>query len=98
MRVAVIGAGIAGLHCAYRLQQSGVHVTVYEASTRVGGRMFTAREEDYAEQTFELGGELIDSNHATMLALAEELEITLDDRFIEGIQSDVWFVAGAEVP
>lgn len=98
MRVAVIGAGIAGLHCAYRLQQSSVHVTVYEASTRVGGRMFTAREEDYAEQTFELGGELIDSNHATMLALAEELEITLDDRFIEGIQNDVWFVAGAEVP
>jgi monoamine oxidase len=98
VRVAVIGAGIAGLHCAYRLQQSGVNVTVYEASTRVGGRMFTAREEDYADQTFELGGELFDSNHATMLALAEELEITLDDRVIEGIQNDVWFVAGAEVP
>jgi monoamine oxidase len=98
VRVAVIGAGIAGLHCAYRLQQSGVDVTVYEASTRVGGRMFTAREEDYADQTFELGGELIDSNHATMLALAEELEITLDDRISDGIQNDVWFVAGAEVP
>jgi monoamine oxidase len=98
VRVAVIGAGIAGLHCAYRLQQSGIDVTVYEATTRVGGRMFTARDEDYADQTFELGGELIDSNHATMLALAQELEITLDDRFIEGVQSDVWFVAGVEVP
>jgi monoamine oxidase len=98
VRVAVIGAGIAGLHCAYRLQQSGVDVTVYEATTRVGGRMFTAREEDYADQTFELGGELIDSNHSTMLALARELEITLDDRFIEGVQNDVWFVAGVEVP
>src|SRR5689334_14337336 len=42
-RVAVVGAGIAGLHCAYRLQQSGVDVTVYEAANRVGGRMFTAR-------------------------------------------------------
>lgn len=97
VRVAVIGAGIAGLHCAYRLQQSGVDVTVFEASTRSGGRMFTAREKDYGDQTFELGGELIDSNHATMLALTEELELTLDDRFEQGIQNDVWFVAGEEV-
>jgi monoamine oxidase len=97
VRVAVIGAGIAGLHCAYRLQQSGIDVTVFEASTRSGGRMFTAREKDYGDQTFELGGELIDSNHATMLALAEELELTLDDRFEPGIQSEVWFVAGEEV-
>lgn len=98
MRVAVIGAGIAGLHCAYRLHQSHIQVTVFEASSRVGGRMFTAREKDYGGQIFELGGELIDSNHATMLALAEELELTLDDRFEQGIQNDVWFVAGAEVP
>jgi monoamine oxidase len=98
MRVAVIGAGIAGLHCAYRLHQSGVDVTVFEASSRVGGRMFTAREKDYGGQIFELGGELIDSNHATMLALAKELALTLDDRFVDGIQNDVWFVAGAEVP
>jgi monoamine oxidase len=98
MRVAVIGAGIAGLHCAYRLHQSGVDVTVFEASSRVGGRMFTAREKDYGGQIFELGGELIDSNHATMKALAKELDLTLDDRFESGIQNDVWFVAGAEVP
>lgn len=98
VRVAVIGAGLAGLHCAYRLQQAGVDVTVYEASSRVGGRVFTAREEDYGEQTFELGGELIDSNHITMLSLADELGLTLTDRFTPGIQNDVWFVAGEEVP
>lgn len=98
-RVAVVGAGIAGLHCAYRLQQAGVDVTVYEASTRVGGRMFTAREKTYDDQTFELGGELIDSNHATMFALAKELDITLDDRLgDDGIQPDVWWVNGAEIP
>jgi monoamine oxidase len=98
-RVAVIGAGIAGLHCAYRLQQSGVNVTVFEAASRVGGRMFTARDEDYDGQVFELGGELIDSNHATLFALAEELGIELDDRLAdESIQPDVWFVNGEEVP
>jgi monoamine oxidase len=97
-RIAVVGGGIAGLHCAYRLQQSGARVTLFEASTRVGGRMFTARDEAYDDQVFELGGELIDSNHATLLELADELDITLDDRFDEGIEPDVWFVNGAEVP
>ena len=97
-RVAVVGAGIAGLHCAYRLQQSGVDVKVYEASTRVGGRMFTARDDAYGGQVFELGGELLDTNHATLFALAEELDIELDDRLADAdIQPDVWFIAGEEV-
>jgi monoamine oxidase len=98
-RVAVVGCGIAGVHCAYRLMQSGVSATLYEASPRVGGRMFTARDDAYDGQVFELGGELIDSNHATLMALAEELGIQLDDRLAdESIQADVWFVAGEEVP
>lgn len=97
-RVAVVGAGIAGLHCAYRLQQSGVEVSLYEAADRVGGRMFTARDPAYDDQVFELGGELIDSNHSALMALAEELDIALDDRLDPDIQADVWFVANAEVP
>lgn len=39
--VAVLGAGIAGLTAALRLQQAGFLVTVYEASDRIGGRNFT---------------------------------------------------------
>ena len=98
-RVAVVGAGVAGLHCAYRLQQAGVNVSVFEASNRVGGRMFTARDKAYDGQVFELGGELIDSNHSTLFALAKEFDIQLDDRLADpDIQADVWFVGGAEVP
>src|SRR5262245_41516677 len=36
-RVVVVGAGLAGLHAAYRLKQATVIVTVYEATERVGG-------------------------------------------------------------
>ena len=37
-RVVVVGAGLAGLTCAYRLKRSGIIATVYEANTRLGGR------------------------------------------------------------
>ena len=35
-RVVVVGAGLAGLTCAYRLKQAGIEATVYEAQARVG--------------------------------------------------------------
>ncbi len=35
--VAVVGAGISGLACAYRLQQLGVDVTVFESNSAAGG-------------------------------------------------------------
>ena len=77
-RIAIVGAGIAGLHCAYRLHQLGIASTVYEGSSRVGGRMLSDRR-TFGPQSCELGGELIDTGHTTMLDLAKELEIPLFD-------------------
>src|SRR6266545_837170 len=37
-RIVVVGAGLAGLTCAYRLEQAGITAQVYEASDRIGGR------------------------------------------------------------
>src|SRR6188472_1885202 len=76
--VVVVGAGLAGVHAAYRLKQARVGVAVYEASSRVGGRTFTLRGAFPDGQIAEMGGELIDTNHAAMFALAEELGMTLD--------------------
>lgn len=86
--VAVIGGGIAGLHCAHRLNLAGVDVTVYEASDRVGGRMWTSRGQFDDDQVFEIGGELIDTNHLTMWALADELGLELDDRWADLTDDD----------
>lgn len=40
-RVAVIGAGIAGLTAARELHRSGARVAIFEASDRIGGRLYT---------------------------------------------------------
>jgi len=47
MRVAVVGAGIAGLAVAVGLEKAGHDVTVYEAAGSVGGRMSTVVCGDY---------------------------------------------------
>ncbi|MCA9563148.1 MAG: FAD-dependent oxidoreductase [Myxococcales bacterium] len=93
--VAVVGAGIAGLTCAWRLTQQGIPVRIFEAQARVGGRMWSLRDHFPEGQVCELGGELIDSNHATMFRLCREFEIELFD-FAEdtGVSQDVWYFDG----
>ena len=38
-RIAIVGGGIAGLNAALTLQDAGYSASVFEASSRVGGRM-----------------------------------------------------------
>jgi len=49
--VVVIGGGISGLSCAYRLFQLGVPVTVLESEERVGGLIGTEEQEGYLFET-----------------------------------------------
>jgi monoamine oxidase len=79
VRIAVVGAGLAGLTCAYRLQQAGYNADVYEAEPiRVGGRCWTDRT-SFGGQLAEHGGELIDQGHTAMRQLAQELGFPLDN-------------------
>ena len=77
-RVIVVGAGLAGLTCAYRLKQSGIIATVYEANTRLGGRCWTRRSDFAQGQIAEHGGEFIDQGHKAIRHLAQELRLPLD--------------------
>ena len=74
-----MGAGLAGLTCAYRLKQAGITATIYEAADRVGGRCWTRRGYFKDDQIVERGGELIDTCHKEIQELAKELGLELDN-------------------
>ena len=77
--IAIIGGGIAGLNAALTLQDAGIASTVYEASSRVGGRMHSDTTSWLNGQTSEHCGELIDSGHKTILGLASRFKLPTVD-------------------
>jgi len=80
-RVVIIGSGIAGLGCAFRLwARHGLASEVYEYNpARAGGRIHTLRgffaDGQYAEEH----GEFISSEHTEMRRLAAAFGLTLDN-------------------
>jgi monoamine oxidase len=70
-RVLIVGAGFSGLACAHELLSAGCEVQVFEARRRVGGRVLSFHDL-VKGKTVEGGGELLGSNHPTVLAYAEQ--------------------------
>ncbi|MBD2499221.1 flavin monoamine oxidase family protein [Anabaena azotica] len=77
-KIAIVGAGLAGLACGYELQRRGIRATIYEASDRAGGRCYSLSH-IFPGQVAERGGEFIDSLHKTMLGYAKEFNLELED-------------------
>lgn len=71
--VAVVGAGVSGLAAAYRLQQNGAKVTLFERNDDVGGRTRSVRKNGY---TFDCGALVMLPTYKNVYALMQELGIT----------------------
>ena len=87
-KVAILGGGVAGLTAAYDLTKAGVPCEIFEASPRIGGRIWTYDKFNSEGMYCELGGELIDTSHTEVIALAHELglnvqDLTVDDKGLE---------------
>lgn len=77
--VAIVGAGLDGLAAAHVLRKAGLHATVIEGNTRIGGRCWSERGAFADGQVAERGGEFIDTAHETLIGLVRELHLELDD-------------------
>ncbi len=87
-RVVVVGAGLAGLTCTYRLRRMGVDAVLHEAQADiVGGRCRSLRGFFRERQTAEQGGQFIDSRHRHIRNLAAELGLSLVDSFEQSFPS-----------
>ena len=69
--VAIIGGGISGLACAYRLRQLGVPAILFEASDSIGGLIGTVEKDGFL---FESGPQSFQGTE-TLLQLIKELGI-----------------------
>ncbi len=77
-KIAIVGAGLAGLACGYELQQKGIKASLYEASDRPGGRCYSL-DSLFPGQVVERGGEFIDNLHKTMLGYVKEFKLEVED-------------------
>lgn len=69
-RIVVIGAGIAGLACAWQLRKSGHDVEIVEREELPGGRM---RSEQRGDFVVDRGAQFIASGYRNLLALARQV-------------------------
>src|SRR6266568_2127144 len=78
-RIAILGAGIAGLNAALTLQDAGLSCNIYEASNRVGGRMHSDTTTWADGMVSEWCGEFIDGNHKTLHQLIKRFGLSTID-------------------
>ena len=91
-KLVVVGAGVAGLCTAYEAKKLGYDVTLLEANSRPGGRVWTGRAGDVVEfedgtrQTIEwskglyqnMGAGRLPSIHGTTLGYVREFKIPME--------------------
>jgi predicted NAD/FAD-dependent oxidoreductase len=78
-KVAVIGAGIAGLSCAHQLESFGISIDVFEKSRGPSGRMSTRRTQDWS------------ADHGAQYFTARDPRFIQEvQRWIQAGTADIW--------
>ncbi len=73
--VLILGAGAAGLAAAFELKKKKIPFRVFEASSRVGGRVQSVTNSATGGPWTELGAEFFENSHGHVFDLAKELNL-----------------------
>jgi monoamine oxidase len=92
-KILIIGAGMAGLVAASLLKEAGHDVTILEASSRVGGRIYTKRSPFINGQYMEAGAMRIPNHHYLTLEYIKKFRLPVNS-FINTTPNDLIYVNG----
>jgi monoamine oxidase len=95
-RIAVVGAGMAGLTAAYELLRAGHEPIVLEARQRVGGRIYTLREPFAPGLHAEAGAMRFPRSHALTMAYIEKFALPVTP-FTMGNPQGYYFIRGRKL-
>jgi len=82
-KIVIIGGGLSGLTLAYLLLQKNIKATILEASSRLGGRIYTVKGN--LGTPLELGATWFSDMHPHLLSLIRELDLQQFPQFSRGI-------------
>jgi monoamine oxidase len=89
--VVIVGAGVAGLAAARRLTEAGRSVVVLEARDRIGGRIYTIRDER-TPLPIELGAEFVHGSADEVVEIARNAKLVVCD-----IHGERWRAEGGRL-
>ncbi|GIL16521.1 MAG: hypothetical protein BroJett040_02720 [Oligoflexia bacterium] len=102
-RVLILGGGAAGLAAGYHLRKNDIPFRIFEASSRVGGRVLTIHDFNSSGQVAELGAEWFRQQHDLVLKYCKEFRLDTDDvndyaKEFRFFHSGIWIRSADFVP
>ena len=79
-RIVIIGGGLSGLLTAYLLEKEGWAPHLLEARNRLGGRIYTVREDH--EPPIEMGATWLGKKHQHLIEVIRELDIAICEQYM----------------
>lgn len=93
--VVILGGGAAGLAAAYELKKKKIPFRIFEASSRIGGRVHTVSLFPQPGPVAEMGAEFFEGSHSSVHQLAKELNLPVTElKTVGHLEAQVFSFAG----